>query len=259
MNTLNPFPNKVHRKDPEHQYYHQDGTRYISVSKLLAQYYKAFDAKGASVGSAIKKMKADGVAITTASINRESKKLQEQWKQGGQDAADRGTIFHNAMEDYIGSGQITEPQWEKQIRRLAGIFSNYYQCYTEVIAYSEKAQVAGTMDVPILESPKNKILHIEDFKTNKKGIENVYQYSAWMYPPIDHLVDNKYTRYAIQQSLYAAMMEEHGYRIGTLSLIWINLEAMEKNEPVFWLKIPIPYLKHEAQTLLNQASITNYF
>lgn len=250
MSLLSPFPNEVYRKDPEHQYYHNDGTPYISVSKFLEKFSKPFDGKMMSLGTAKNQLAKMGIKQTREMISAQQMQVQAGWDANRDAAADRGTKFHLAMETYLGSGTITVPEWADAIRMVAELFSAYYRNYTEVIAYSTEHRVAGTIDVPSLHSFKQKdLIHIKDFKTNAKGIHNEMEYNKWMYEPIAHLIDNKYTRYALQQSIYGYFLETHGYRVGSLNLIWIDMERL--GEKGFAQQIPIPYLRNEVKAMLD--------
>lgn len=257
-NLIHPFPKDVIRKDPEHIYENVvTGKNPISVSKLLDLFEQPFDKNKQSFRSAQSQLRKEGKELSMQNLAAKAGELRDEWSQKGQVASDLGTEFHYAMEVYLSTGKIAVPKWEKQIRRFSLVFGEFYRTYTEIIVYDDN--VAGTADCLSEHSSKRRnLLHIRDFKTNKEKPHPDLQYNKWMKHGLSHLPQNKYTRYCIQQSLYASLLSKHGYNFGTLSLYWIDMIKVEQNEEIFWEEIPMLWLKYEAEYMLDYARTIQY-
>lgn len=256
LEALYPFPNDVYLRESDHTYWsHSTGRQYMSVSSVLDMYETPFNSQMMSRASAKKQLTLTGQTADHDSVEVAAQQLRQDWKQNGQEAADRGTVFHKAMEIYLGKGIITQPQWDKQIRALAtAVFKNYYRTYSEVICYSQ-CGVAGTMDNGSEHSSRSrKIIHISDFKTNKDKPQPVLKY-GWMKGILSHLPQNKFNRYAMQKSLYGSMLCEYGFEIATMQIVWIDMIRLDAGELMFWELIPVPFMKHEADAVLQEARL----
>ena len=232
-----------------HQYFDTEGNRYLSVSKLIELYSPAFEKDEISRRKAVSELTAEGRQLSQKNILQRQSEIQSLWKAKTDSAIDDGNRFHKAMEDLISTGRYTDPEWKELCQIIYGTYlAQFYRTYAEQIVADKDSRVAGTMDVPAIHSSKQKdLVHIRDFKSNKKGITNNEEYIKWMLPPFDYLPANKYTKYALQQSLYAAMLMKSGFRIGSISLIWVNVHE-KKHREIF-----IPFMYEEAKKLLQLA------
>jgi len=250
MKTLTTFNvNGIWLDHENHKYYDRDNNQYISVSKLIEIFSPQFEKDKISRKTAVSQLQADGKSLSQENIKERQSEIIASWKDKADSAIDDGNRFHKAMEDLIKTGRYTDPEWRPLCQDVFQTYlSGFYRTYAEQIVSSKESRVAGTMDVPAIHSVKQKdLIHIRDFKTNGKGISNNENYVKWMLHPFSHLLANKYTKYALQQSLYGVMLVESGFRVGSISLIWVNVHT-RKHQEIF-----IPFMYHEAKKLLEIA------
>lgn len=243
------FNTGVIRKDPEHVYYNAQGLALRSVSKTLALIQEPFDSKTVSRRIATSELKQKGIS-DHRQIDALMDSIQTGWKDYGKERADAGTGFHQACEDFIKTGKC-DPQHKELVEKIYMIyFTDFYRSYAEVIV-SDKETIAGTGDAFCLHSSKQQdLIHIRDFKTNLKMPVNDVNPKAsnkWFLSPFDHMLDNKYNYYAMQQSIYAYLLTLMGFRVASIALIWVHVESGEHR------RIDIPFMREEAKMLVQYA------
>ncbi len=129
-------------------------------------------------------------------------------------------------------------------------FCDYSKAFNEVILHSQKYKIAGTTDKLCFRTKKiDGVVDIYDYKTNEsRGIEFENKYGDFFAPPLNHLEDCNYVKYAMQLSSYGVMAQEmFNCKIGKLAIIFIP-----PTDPNNWIKIPVPYMKHEAVSLMEK-------
>jgi hypothetical protein len=112
---------------------------------------------------------------------------------------------------------------------------------TEELLFNTEYKIAGTADL-IEEFPSGR-LNVWDFKTNKV-IDYNSKYNKRMLAPIDHLEACAYTKYSLQLSIYAWMLEQNGAKIGRLGILWIDKDHKMH-------LIPTMFQKHTVETMLE--------
>ena len=243
----------VYRKDPEHIYYNAQGSSLRSVSKALELVSTPFDGKMISERSAVAVLKSRGESLSRQAIEAESSKIRGGWGDYGTERANRGTYWHNNMESFTKSGKCDE--YTKPV--VEAIYMTYlkqfYRNYSEVMV-SDLTSICGTADILGSHSKKKeKLLHIRDFKTNKRKPVNEMSYDKWMQGPVKHMIQNDYTKYALQQSIYGYLLMCMGYEVASISLIWMDItrEETEGVEGVRHELIPVPFMLYEAKEIVN--------
>lgn len=248
------FNTGVIRKDPEHIYYNAQGSILKGVSGILKLIQEPFDGNGISRNIAISKLKGSGERMTSASIDRVSQEIQAGWKGYGIERANMGTVFHEEMENFIKFG-TTNGIHKKLVEAVyLTYFRDFYRNYAEVIL-SDGTTLAGTADVLSSHSSKQQdFIHIRDYKTNKEKPVNDVNAKAknkFMLSPVDYMLDNKYNYYCLQQSIYAYLLTLMGYKIGSISLIWVHLESGHHE------RVDLPFMYEEAKKLVQFAKTVN--
>lgn len=207
--------------------------QYLSVTTLIGKYTPKFDTeKWANI-------KAKQAGCTPDEIKK-------QWDETRNYACDRGTSFHEAMENFLKFGEIN-PNYEKVISYFGTcvekIIENISTVQSELLLYNDEYKIAGTAD--IIWEHEDGTFTVGDFKTNKKF--NYYSsYNEWMLNPISHLSECQYNKYAIQLSIYAYMYElMTGKKCRGMVLFYLN-QNTGKLTPIF-----CNYLKHEVMLLLR--------
>lgn len=217
------------------------------------------------------------------------------WKGINAEACHRGNMVHNFLEDSINQSKgvttavsdnhnimpkgyrkdAIETVNDLDLTDLQGQYPMVYdrlKQYIErdCIIYAEKrvkldfAQLAGTIDVPIIKRDSNRFC-ILDWKTNKDEFKPTSGYmkkiqvgGQWIKSdifvptddkfkyPVNHLPACKLYAYSLQLSLYAYIMEVWGYELVDKGLEIIHIRPGA--EPKL---IKIPYLKDEIELLIK--------
>ena len=231
----------------KHRYTDASGAEYKSVSRLLNSIEIPFDREGISM------MMAKGIK------NRQVEILAE-WDAKLKSSHVWGNWIHDNLESYHKLGTCDE-KLKSVVQEIKPFYENYSQIYTEVLLSDIESKVAGQTDLVVQrQRSENTLYDFYDYKTNEqKGIEfdsirrkkDPWQhYNKFFLPPLAHLEDCNYNRYALQLSLYALMAQkQYGIRIGRLALIFIDNEL--RVQPY-----PVAYLRFEAEMLLEHAGKT---
>lgn len=188
-------------------------TNYDSVSSVINFFQEDFPEEMMAAACA----KRDGVSVA---------EILKQWKDKRDEACRWGTAVHTALEKQE-LGEYDESEIYPEYReRIPPIIESYKAWRAEIkgkskpesILFSDDYQVAGTVDLPIMQG---KHVDVYDFKTNEK-IDFVSKYNKWLKEPFGYLTDCKYTRYAIQLSIYAYMLELKGLKPRKLCILWFD-------------------------------------
>lgn len=218
-------------QEKDHKYLDKAGKQLVSVSQLIHCFVPEFDPTG---------------CITRAVAKRDNltvEQVKEKWKKIADDACIKGSKFHADVELYIKTKKINDNENKLLINQFSKLgWKGRLQ--SETILYDLKSSLAGTCD--LLEFIDNNNLGISDFKTNKTlDIKN--KYKKFMLPPFDHIPASNYYIYTLQLNLYAYLMEQKGYWIEYLKILWINPET-QKIE-IF----PVKFLPKETKELVKFA------
>ncbi len=184
------------------------------------------------------------------------RKIMAEWKA----SASHGTRVHQAIEEYINCGDAlycldkfcTEDrdfnkfnqwlQWYEPFEKK--IMSNEFgTIQPEVIVHNEEYGLAGTIDLIVTykNNEGNVVTMLLDWKTNTNFKKNYAGNTA--FKPINHLPNTKLSKYTLQLSLYAYMLEQKGSTIGDLMLVEIGEDRVKE-----WT---IPYSKKEIEVMLK--------
>jgi ATP-dependent exoDNAse (exonuclease V) beta subunit len=120
----------------------------------------------------------------------------------------------------------------------------------EKIVFDFDIAVAGTID--LLALANDGTVKIVDWKTNEK-IERENPYNKFMLGPLCHLADNDFNHYALQLSIYQAILVRRGYvkpgTVITRDIFHIKEDGVEH--------LSMPFLGAEAYAALLDHTITN--
>ena len=228
-----------------HKYTDREGGKYLSVSAFRDRFKKPFD-KSIAFSCA---GKGDYIGMT-------GEQVLAQWDGYRDKRAGVGTNFHDSLEQFEKT-TIIAPENENlrpAILSIASEYASYYRIYQEQVLYNKKYMVAGTCDkLCVTSSHKDAPIDITDYKTNAKGVlvkdfdkhgKPVHKYFLG---PLSHLLESKYSDYALQLSIYAYFLEmQTGRKIGSLRIHFIPTD-----NPLAHYFIPVPYMKYEVITMLE--------
>ncbi len=185
--------------------YYVDGKPRESVSHFIGRHKKPFPKEMIAQKTA----KRDG---------REAEDILSEWDIKGRVSREYGTAVHTAIEGYI-THKMTP-----SIDHLKNIVEAFQKIQlvdprSEFVTYNDN--LAGTMDI-VDQYEKGKC-DIYDLKTNG----DLYKKGSKMLPPYEFLTDSPIDTYRLQLSLYADMMEFHGWEVRDLIILHIAGETIK--------------------------------
>ncbi len=221
--------------DEKKHVYKYDGKKLESANKLISNFHEPFDEK--KIANIVAKKR--GTTVKQVMI--------EWWK-----SRKKGDQIHDLCESLIINKEVNDcPEEFKGHIYSASLFlkdrlksKDMDNVYAEKQLYNLDYGIAGTADVVFIDK-KNKVIKIYDWKTNNK-LETTSYNNKTMYEPLTHLVDSKYTRYCLQLSLYAYMLEQMYPDFKIQELAFVHLT--DKGYKVF----NTPYLKTDILNMLNE-------
>jgi len=216
MKVTNPSGDVVQFNERAHRYT-VAGKPLTSVTKWTGSFSPAFDSER------IAKLYAAKHGLKVPDVLAE-------WKQAGHRGANLGTIVHRYAECEFGNLPFDRPAYSKHEeyfqtvdRVIAKLLRRFYLIGAEIIVFSAKLGLAGTIDL-LMRDPVNKDVLILDWKTNKEiTTQNIYNQFAL--PPISHLDDCHINKYSLQLNTYKRIMQVENYYSGAgFRMALIHLE-----------------------------------
>lgn len=223
-----------------HQYFDKTGTEYESVTRGLKKLQVPFDRDGISRTMAMKYARENNISIDDA-----QRKILAEWDQKRDSSIDRGTGIHNALEEFLLTGKITD-DYLPVINELRKLVSEAYRYYPEVILYDSLYKRAGQADLVVQrQKGASSVYDFYDYKTNEaKGIQfdsigrkgdGLKHYNRYFLPPFEYLEDCNYNLYSLQLNFYAYFaVRTYGIKVGRLAIIFIDNNLDVKVIPVLF-------------------------
>jgi hypothetical protein len=254
------LPHHVTLEPIAHKYFDVHGQEYQSVSAFFKHFKKPFP-ENQSYFSARKELRIERESFFGRELTKEEiAKIPEneilvrqqaliiKWAAKNKASTDIGTEIHNAIEDFLKTG-IVNPKWTFIPDMVQQYFPEYRAMFPEECLYSKRFFLAGTSDLPVLRKGTTNVINIYDYKTNQaKGITYFSEYKNRLLGPLAHLEECSYIEYCLKMSIYAKMLEEAGWQIGALWLIYIP-----PANPTGHFLIPVPYMKAEVELMFSWA------
>ena len=202
-------------KVDKHTYTEEDKP-YTSVTTVIKQYKKPFDAVPISEKYALKHPE------------KTAAEWRAEWKAIGKEASEHGTKVHAELEAETRKDPRCQPAAVQvdtnTIRSLKSLKDLPDGLYPEMLIWSEKWKIAGQVDLVEI---KKGVVDIVDYKNFKRmDLKSFYnpktkQWST-MLEPLHGLQDCNYNHAGLQMSTYGQMLEDWGYKIGKLSIVHID-------------------------------------
>lgn len=219
--------------DPStHKYFNTFGDEYVSVTTFLGQFKKPFDTEKMSA----KVAQREGVSQDA---------IKKFWQDLTKIATDKGHAAHEAMEEFIKTGNVNIA-YTDLIQSYKNVIKDcrYNTVLSEQILACHDSLIAGTSDL-ILEGDKH--FYVLDFKTNKK-FNYTNSYGDYFLEPIEYLPHCEFTSYSLQLSMYAYLKEkESKKKCAGIRVLFLN----NKESSRYWQQIHIIYMKDTIQKLVN--------
>ena len=183
-----------------------------SVSAITSRYYNDVDFDAIAVYLDKKNKLPEG---TTKKI----------WDLKKNESIARGNRLHFYMSLYPFYRHL-EPStdMEKAIKNFFDSLPSYIvPVLTEYTMYHKQCMYVGTVDL-IMQNTKNGKYIIADIKTNDALFKN-YRGNTLKHP-FDFMLDNNYSKYIIQLSLYKMLLEQvDGVEVDELWLVWVKQDG----------------------------------
>ena len=196
--------------EPEIHIYHVNGVPTTgSVSSLVKNFYKPFDANNKSLELSIR--------------NKTSQEeILKSWEEVGEVAKMKGNKAHLFGELFPFNREL-RPQSNYDIAIMK--FWNELPPYiipvlTEARMYHKEKMYAGTADVILYNTLSGKYI-IGDYKTNRDLFKNYM--GEKMYAPFQNLLNCPYNQYQLQLSYYQILLQQlEGIEVSYRKLIWLK-------------------------------------
>ena len=197
-----------------HTYSHK-GKDLTPVTIFIDKFYKKFDSDKMS-------------EVTAKSWGVDQTELKDLWNENGNLSSSFGNVVHNAIEFYLKFRELGEeisehkgldynyalpkhPVLRAIIEGYIAIETSKGEVIPEVLLTSTKNGLCGRADSIEIVNLKKKICRVGEIKVNigSEEIDRNMKASA----PFEKLPANKLTKYQIQDSVYANMLQEAGWTV----------------------------------------------
>ena len=235
---------RLNFNEKKHEYSYGKGKDKViltGVTTLVGKYFKEFDAKGMAR------------RLAGFKVNKENKRGVRYWLREWKGAAQHGTRVHNAIEDYINGNSMVpdfpeERDSSKFTQAVTWLLNNIDKTDAvkpEMRLFSKKYNVAGTLDLPVFHEDGS--VSIEDWKTNKAIKTTPYTKGETGFGICSDLPDCNYSKYALQLSVYAILLEEQtGKEVKSLRIVHL------RDTTVVTHLIDMSKYRHYAQAILEE-------
>lgn len=227
-------------------------SNFPSVSEIIKKFYKPFDDKSVS----LRMSNGD---------DEGARRLQEQWRQAGELAANMGSRVHYELE----MESLRKFKFQKEVRSPLFTINEVQQSKsdymiaagkefldlmdkrgavlleTEIVLGSPEIKMTGQADTAWLMMNKDKTdfgIVISDYKTNQPKNFKVHRYTGKLYHPFSNYHDNALGHYYIQLPLYGKLIKAmlQGTEYENINLLG-NIVVLLKEDGTFEeFRVPKP-------------------
>lgn len=203
-----------YKPNPVHEYSYK-GKKLVGATSVVSQFTKDFDAVAISKNCE----KPWGI---------KAEAIQSMWKSNGDVSSDFGSAIHKALEHYFNfkaTGETILENTDKDDNPampkhpiLRGIIEEFEELNSfngevlqEVLVTNIKNGRCGQIDRLLIVDRKKKVCRIQDYKVNV-GAEEMNK-SHQLKAPYNELPSNKLSKYQLQMSVYAKILENSGWTV----------------------------------------------
>ena len=189
--------------------------------------------------------------LTQEKITEVKKEILLEWENNRKDAAEKGTILHEKIENFYNDIEdtIDAPEFT-YFKQFISKYPNLKPYKSEWRIFDDSLSIAGSIDM--VYEKDNGELFLFDWKRSTKIvngaghlIESDFDYG---FDELSHIADNSYNRYSLQLNLYKYIIEtNYGKKISSMNLLILH--------PHFhtFFHLQIPELKNETKFLITAA------
>ena len=218
-----PRDNEIHFDEPTHIYTVQGAsTGYISVSKILHEFFGHFDAD-----EVITKMMKGKNWPNSKWFGMTREEIKAAWDKNGREASEAGTAMHlaiemlmNGAESQVPAEAKETPEWKYFWKYWNKDSKSWEPWRTEWEVWDPELKLSGSIDM-VYRNRQDGTFAIYDWKRAKSmETENSYQSGLG---PLSHLPDTNFWHYSIQLNLYRWLLEKHyGVKISKMALVVLH-------------------------------------
>lgn len=234
-----------------HDYY-IDGEKWKgSVSSFYHDFFPSFDAD-----LRITRMMSRPDWETHRYYGMTSDQIKKLWKDIGDDASERGTVMHAAIECYYNADEVGKqviinehpgPDFGYFLNFQQEVACRWTPWRTELRVFDRELRLAGSVDMLYWSphsTPQQPLLIMYDWKRSKKILgKDAY---GWGKPPLTHLPNHSLSHYSIQLNVYKALIERNtAYRIESM---WMGIFHPNQDNYVTLL---VPDLQKEVRAMFE--------
>lgn len=245
--AVNPLGIKIEFDEASHSYtsnVNNKNITYTSVTSLVSQYFKQFDAAKIAVNVAKKR----GVSVES---------VISEWDTNRNNACEYGTRIHEIAEDTI-KGIIPRhnPANNKEIATFKytveaalKLKERFTVVDVEKIVFDHRLKIAGTIDLLLKYDDTYLIV---DWKSNKE-ISDENKYSEFGLGPLSSLADTNKNHYSLQLSIYEYLLRCAEYVSKTAEIRRILMHVT----PFGINKIELPNMKDLVKDVVIDYLLSN--
>ncbi|MBP7118577.1 PD-(D/E)XK nuclease family protein [Candidatus Woesebacteria bacterium] len=206
--------------DPIAHSYVFKGKTLVSATEYIDRFYKPFDSE------AISKVSANAWGV-------EQESVKGVWDSNGDLTSAFGNVVHKALEHfdkYQAMGAMVQankslpenyalpkhPILKSIIEGFMAVNKTVGTPVTEAMISDVESGVCGRSDRILILDQEKKVCRVQDYKVNVNSEEVKSQNKAL--PPFADLPANKITKYQLQLSLYANMLQKSGWTVEGLDV-----------------------------------------
>lgn len=173
--------------------------------------------------------------------------IQKIWKDGGEAASDFGTCVHKMIENWLSNyknGAVIQfnrgdeenyalpkhPILLKIMREFLQVFKYNGDMVSEALISNVKKNICGHADLVNVLSWEEKRCRIGDFKINVDS--ELEDPKNKVLTPFEDLPPTKLSKYQLQMSVYANMLQESGWKVEGLDVYVLEDEWKHYSLPV---------------------------
>lgn len=232
-NQSHPRDKRIAFDATNHRYFIDNNPDTISVSQLIDKFFPEFDSISA----------AQNLNSNHKYYNYPVKDIIDIWKKEGIESAKLGTLLHQQIEYYYKSIPYNASTLEfKYFLDFKEQFSGMVPHRTEWRIFNEDYLIAGTIDM--IYKREDGSYYLFDWKRSKKIVDNkgnpklsdpAHFYTKFAYGGLNHLTDDSYYKYALQQNIYRHILEtKYGFAVSSMNLLILHPEY----ETYHWVNLP---------------------
>ena len=249
--NLHPNDEKIHFNEKDHSYKIDGKSIQFSVSQIIDDFFPKFDSEYWSRVKAKERLDFLGKSYSIEKLNETQKKIIDEWELKRDEAAKKGTLLHEAIEEYYNSGELSDliPEF-KFFQEFLKKYPKIQPYRTEWRVFDSKNSIAGTIDM--VYKKKNGDLFIFDWKRSTKLVNDIgtviksdFDYG---FDELSNISNNSYNKYCLQQNLYKYILEDnYGKQVSSMNLLVLHPRYHT------YFHIQVPDLRKETEFLIRKA------